>query len=235
MIIVVNFCYSGRYNGAEMKLESDGILIDLRPFNERDGIARVMTREHGLMGGVMRAAQVMKKNRPLVGQFGAVAWNARLDTQLGTFHWDATRNLAAPILMNARRLMFMNAAFGLITTLVPERESFPHLFDETIELLTALGDETTNASFFYLQWEMAFLRELGYALDLTACSGCGRRDNLVYLSPRTGRAVCGVCGEPYRDRLYRLPLCMDITGRFIDAACTAQGVSMPPSRRMIHD
>lgn len=64
-----------------MKLESNGILIGLRPFNERDAIARVFTRDFGVLVGMMRGANVAKKNRPLLGQVGAVSWNARLDSQ----------------------------------------------------------------------------------------------------------------------------------------------------------
>ncbi len=70
-----------------MKLESNGILIGLRPFNERDAIARVFTRDFGVLVGMMRGANVAKKNRPLVGQVGAATWNARLDSHLGIFNY----------------------------------------------------------------------------------------------------------------------------------------------------
>ncbi len=217
-----------------MKLESTGILIDMRPLNERDAIARIFTADYGVLCGVMRAALVMKKNRPLVGQMGAVAWNARLDTQLGTFHWDASHNLAAPLMGDARRLMLMNAAFGLIDALLPEREPYTDLYRETLAMLTQLAQGGASADNVYLNWEIALLRDLGYALDLSACSGCGRGDDLCYLSPRTGRAVCRDCGEPYASRLYRLPVSLNITGRFIDAICLAQGTQIPRSRQIIN-
>ena len=67
-----------------MKLESQGILISLIPFNERDAVARVFTRDYGVLVGMLRGALGVKKNRPLVGQFGNVVWGARLDSQLGT-------------------------------------------------------------------------------------------------------------------------------------------------------
>ena len=72
-----------------MKLESVGILIGLRPFNERDSVARIFTRDYGVLVGMMRGAVVAKKNKPLVGQVGVAMWNARLDSQLGMFHWEA--------------------------------------------------------------------------------------------------------------------------------------------------
>ena len=210
-----------------MKLESTGILISLRPFNERDGLAHIFTRDYGVVVGMMRGAVVAKKNKPLVGQMGAMSWNARLDSQLGVFHWGAEKNLAAPIISDSRALMAMNAVFSLIGTLLPEREAYPILYDETLMLLC--GDVVAG----YLGWEVALLRELGYALDLSHCSGCGRKDNLHFLSPRTGRAVCDACAAPYLDRLYRLPLNLGITGRFLESACCQQGVDVPVMRRML--
>jgi DNA repair protein RecO (recombination protein O) len=35
--------------------------------------------------------------------------------------------------------------------------------------------------------------------------GTGRNEDLIYVSPKSGRAVSASAGEPYRDRLLRLP------------------------------
>lgn len=217
-----------------MKLESNGILIDLRPLNERDSLARVFTREYGVISGMMRGAVVAKKNRPLTGQVGASVWNARLDSQLGVFHWDAVRNMSAPLLVDARRLGMMNAAFALIVTLLPERERYDALYDETLQLLIELAD-CSSPVMIYLKWEESFLRDIGYALDLSVCAGCGRRDNLNYLSPRTCRAVCDDCAAPYRDRLYPLPMTLNTGRRLLENICTAQGAALPPARQMLCD
>lgn len=213
-----------------MKLESAGILIGLRPFNERDAIARVFTRDFGVLVGMMRGANVAKKNRPLVGQVGEAVWNARLDSQLGTFHWDSEKNLSATIMMKPGVLIKMNVAFEILCALLPEREEYATLYDETLELLGALACGDVDA---YLTWEINLLRDLGYALDLSRCSGCGATDALNYLSPRTGRAVCDTCAAPYVDRLYKLPVNLDTTLRFLENICAQQGVVVPSMRRMI--
>ena len=214
-----------------MKLESKGILISLRPINERDSLARVFSRDYGILVGVMRGAVVAKKNRPLVGQIAVVSWNARLDSQLGTFHWDAEKNLAAPLIINPNALMAMNSMFGLIDTLLPERESYVSLYDKTVEVLHNLS--TGDVLPIYLEWEINLLRELGYALDLSHCSGCGGVDDLNYLSPRTGRAVCNTCAAPYINKLYRLPLNLNTTLRFLENICLQQGVQIPIVRQML--
>lgn len=217
-----------------MKLESTGILIDLRPFSERDSLARVFTRDYGVISGMMRGAVVAKKNKPLTGQVGAAVWNARLDSQLGVFHWDAVRNMAAPLMVDAGRLGMMNAAFALIVTLLPERERYDVLYDETLRLLTDLATAPSPVA-AYLTWEENFLRDIGYALDLSACAGCGRHDDLNYLSPRTCRAVCNECAAPYRDRLYSLPMTLYTGRQLLENICASMGAAMPPARQMLRD
>ena len=212
-----------------MKLESDGILIGLRPINERDSVAHIFTREYGMLGGVMRGAVVAKKNKPLVGQVGFAAWNARLDTQLGAFHWEPAENIAAPLMMNMRSLSFMNSAFDLIDTLLPEREQYANLYDATMTMLRNLSHSDSE----YLNWEIGLLHDLGFALDLSHCSGCGRTDNLHYLSPKTGRAVCDDCAAPYINKLYKLPINLDITLHFIAWVCNQMGVDVPTARMLL--
>lgn len=215
-----------------MQIETTGILINIKPFSERDAIAHIFTKDNGVLVGMLRGGVSAKKNKPLVGQCGNVSWVARLDSQLGVFHWEAEKNLSAPIILNPELLKIMNVVFSLVFTLLPERESYENLYDETLNLLKDLPN-TQNPCDRYLQWEIVLLRELGYALDLTKCSGCGRTDNLCYLSPRTGRAVCAECGEPYRSKLYNLPLNLDTTLRFISNICDVQGTGVPVSRKML--
>lgn len=216
------------YNHPDMKLESNGILIALQPIGERDSVAHIFTRGYGMLHGVLRAAQIARKNRALVGQVGFAAWNARLDSQLGAFHWESVENLSAPLMNDMHALSCMNAAFALIDALLPERESYANLYDATVELLRSLsaGDVVQK----YLDWEVRLLRELGYALDLSHCSGCGRTDNLNFLSPRTGRAVCDACAAPYINKVYRLPITLDTTMHFISGICAQIGIDVPMAR-----
>ncbi len=214
-----------------MKLESEGILISLKPFNEKDAVGRIFTRDFGVLGGMLKGGVVAKKNKPLIGQVGAVAWNARLDSQLGTFHWEAEKNLAAPLMMSADKLIYMNAAFEILVNLLPEREAYVDLYDATLELMRQLLSDGAGA---YLVWEMNLLKGLGYAMDLSKCSGCGTTTNLKYVSPKTARAVCAECGEPYDAKLYRLPVNLNVTARFLEGVCMQQGGQMPQIRKMLN-
>lgn len=215
-----------------MQIETSGILINIRPFSERDAIAHIFTNDNGVLVGMLRGAVVAKKNKPLVGQYGLVSWNARIDSQLGVFHFESEKNLSAPLMLNNDLLKIMNSAFSLIYTLIPEREENNHLYNCTLSLLKDLA--VSDAPYdLYLNWEIELLKDLGYALDFTKCSGCQKTDKLKYLSPKTGRAVCAECGAPYDDRLYKLPINLDVTKQFIVNVCDLQGVDIPINRKML--
>lgn len=215
-----------------MQIETEGILINMYPFSERDMIARIFTKDAGVLVGMLRGGVVAKKNKPLIGQFGVVSWNARLDSQLGVFHWEPEKNLSATLMLNNDSLKLMNSAFALLNTLIPERESYEKLYMNTLGLLSDLAISQSPYD-DYLKWELDLLGELGYALDLSKCSGCQTTNNLCYVSPKTGRAVCANCGEPYKDKLYKMPVSLAMTQRFIDGICKAQGVDIPVARKML--
>lgn len=214
-----------------MKLESVGILVALKPLNERDALGVIFSYDYGILHGVLKAGLVAKKNKPLIGQVGQVVWNARLDSQLGAFHWEAEKNLSAALMLRKDSLLFMNSAFDLISLLLPERESYEKLYGDTLLLLQELALQDSRQA--YLKWEIGLLQELGYALDLSKCSGCGAKENLNFLSPKTGRAVCDNCAKPYINKVYKLPLSLDITLRFLENICLQQGTDIPRSRKFL--
>ena len=55
------------------------------------------------------------------------------------------------------------------------------------------------------RFELAMLAELGFGLDLSTCAATGATDDLIYVSPKSGNAVSRSAGEPWRDKLLRLP------------------------------
>jgi DNA repair protein RecO (recombination protein O) len=60
----------------------------------------------------------------------------------------------------------------------------------------------------YLRWELALLEEMGFGLDLSACAVTGARTGLIYVSPRTGRAVSAAGAGDWTDKLLPLPACL---------------------------
>jgi DNA repair protein RecO (recombination protein O) len=100
------------------------------------------------------------------------------------------------------------AAFGAVAALVsvalPEREAYPALYAVTLDLVEALGTAPDWRARYAL-WELRLLGELGFGLDLARCAVTGAAEDLVWVSPRSGRAVSRAAGAPWADRLLPLP------------------------------
>ena len=87
-----------------------------------------------------------------------------------------------------------------------ERERHDKVFESLSGLLIALERGTPQDwQRIYVRFEFDLLTDLGFGLDLSQCAATGRNDTLIFVSPKTGRAVSAAAGEPYRDRLLPLP------------------------------
>ncbi|MFM9889515.1 MAG: DNA repair protein RecO [Rickettsiales bacterium] len=57
----------------------------------------------------------------------------------------------------------------------------------------------------YVRLELALLELSGFGLDLSECAATGTREELIYISPKSGRAVSREAGAPYHERMLALP------------------------------
>lgn len=190
-----------------MDWRDEGALLAVRRHGESAAIIEVFTAAHGRHAGVVRGG-ASRKVAPLL-QPGAqldLAWHARLEDHIGTFTVEPLRSRAG-LLADPLALAALNAVCALLHAALPEREPHPGLYAATIGLLDRLGDGPGWPA-AYPRWELTLLEDLGYGLDLSACAVTGLRDDLAYVSPRTGRAVAREAAGAWADRLLPLPACL---------------------------
>lgn len=188
-----------------MHWSDDGIVLSARKHGETSVIVSLLTREHGRHAGLVRGGAGRRARgvyQP--GNLVTATWHARLAEHLGTFRCELARAYAAPLLSERLPLLALQSATSLLDSALAEREPQPALFANLERLLTALAEPDWMTA--YVRWELALLSELGFGLDLETCAATGAKDDLVYVSPRTGRAVSAAAGEPYRRRLLALPV-----------------------------
>jgi DNA repair protein RecO (recombination protein O) len=88
--------------------------------------------------------------------------------------------------------------------LLPERDPHPQIHAALDHVLDGLLDRR-HAGPSVARFELMMLAELGFGLDLATCAATGNDDELIYVSPKSGRAVSRVAGEPWKDKLLPLP------------------------------
>lgn len=200
-----------------MDWRDTGILLSSRRHGENAMIIEVFTPEHGRHSGVVRGG-ASRKVAPTL-QPGAqldLTWRARLEDHIGSFTVELQRSRAAVAMGDRVALAGMNAVLALLAYALPEREAHPSLYAHTRNLLDLL-DETDLWPLGYLRWETALLEDMGYALDLSTCAVTGATEGLVYVSPKTGRAVSGKGAGDWADRLLPLPAVLKGDGDGSDA------------------
>jgi len=188
-----------------VRWSDEAILLSTRRHGESGLLVHLLTREHGRHAGLVRGGQRPQARAAYqIGNRLLVTWSARLAEHLGTITGETTHLHAASLIGEPERLGALASAAALADAALPEREPHPRAYGGLVTLLEALqSDDGWMPA--YVRWEMALLTELGYGLDLAQCAATGATNDLVYVSPNSGRAVSAGAGEPYRDRLLRLP------------------------------
>ena len=188
-----------------MQWTDEGIVIGVRRHGETSVILDLLTRTHGRHLGFVQGGR-SRRLRPCLQPGNSVhaVWQARVEEQLGSFAVEPATLRAARVMASELALHAVNHLCAL-ARLLPEREPHDGLFAE-IEAILADVDDRRRTPAAIVRFELSLLTELGFGLDLERCAATGTRDDLAYVSPKSGRAVSRPAGEPYRDRLLALPL-----------------------------
>lgn len=187
-----------------MDWQDEGIILATRPFGETSLIVDLMTAAHGRHSGLVRGGR-SKRLRPLLqpGTSVAAVWRARLEESLGSFTLEATETRTARLIESAGALFGLELVAALLREL-PERAPHGRLYDALVLVVDHL-DAPLSGGELLARFELLFLEETGFGLDLAACAVTGETRDLVHVSPKSGRAVSREAGAPWADRLLPLP------------------------------
>jgi DNA repair protein RecO (recombination protein O) len=187
-----------------MHWTDEGIVLSVRPHAETQAVVELFTREHGRHLGLVYGGR-SRRTRPILqtGNHVDATWKGRLAENLGMLTVELRRSFGAEVMHDAGALAALTSLAALMREL-PERDPHPNLYEVTLFVLGFIDDPLSWPA-LYVRWELALLDELGYGLDLARCAATGSTDDLVYVSPKSGRAVSRAAGMPYQDRLLPLP------------------------------
>jgi DNA repair protein RecO (recombination protein O) len=182
----------------------EAIVLGKRPFGEGKAILDLFTFDHGRYMGILDGATSSKKRgftEP--GTIVHATWSSRLPDQLGRWRLELKSTILADILEYPLRLLSLTVAADLTRLVMAEREAHPNFFIGWKDFLKDLP--STRWVEAYVYFELMLLKEVGFGLSLETCAIEGTRENLIYVSPKTGRAVSEKIGRPYHDKLLTLP------------------------------
>ena len=190
-----------------MRITTPAIVCALRSHGEHGAIVRLMTPEHGLQAAYVRGARGRRMRPVLIaGNVVEAQLSARTDTQLpqGTIELVHSRG---PLLSEPLPAVAIEWATVLTATALPEGQPYPRLYSALEGLLDAIEAAPTASGWggALVRYELLLLSELGFGLDLDRCAVTGANDQLVAVSPKSGRAISAAEAEPYAGKLLPLP------------------------------
>jgi DNA repair protein RecO (recombination protein O) len=187
-----------------MQWNDKGLVLGVRRHGETSAILELMTREHGRYLGLVRGGR-SRKMRPVLqpGNLVNVVWRARLDEHLGHYQVEPIKLRAASVMAN-RASLFSVQILAAHLRLLPEREPYTHMF-KAANIILDYADKPQITTHLIIRFEVALLEELGFGLTLNKCVVSGSKQNLVWVSPKSGCAVCQTEGEPWAAKLLPLP------------------------------
>jgi DNA repair protein RecO (recombination protein O) len=228
-----------------MQWTDEGVVLGVRRYGETSVILELMTQARGRHLGLVRGGGGRRLRGVLQpGNSLRATWRARLDDHLGNYLVEGI-NLRAAGFLTAAHAVHGVTHLAALCRLLAEREPHARIHGALEAILDTLDDRSAVAPMI-ARFELAFLAELGFGLDLSSCAATGATDDLVYVSPRSGRAVSRAGGEAYREKLMRLPGFLRseehasaadladafaLTGFFLDRhAFAPRGLAVPDAR-----
>ncbi|MBB5754737.1 DNA repair protein RecO [Prosthecomicrobium pneumaticum] len=252
-----------------MEWTDQGVVLGTRRQGEGHLVLDLLTARHGRHLGLVRGGRSRRLAAALQpGNSLRATWRARLDEQLGHFQVEPVTERAARLIAEPSAL-FALQALATLARLLPERDPHPEIhaaFEAVLDVLAGIARDSAGmaappsaggnsflgapaTALLVARMELGLLEALGFGLDLSACALSGARDDLAFVSPKSGRAVAAGPGAPYADRLLRLPPALlgrqdgadpspadgrdalRLTGHFLDRhVFLSRGLAVPAAR-----
>lgn len=210
-----------------MNWQDTAVILSVHPFGERHARVSVLTPSHGKRSGLVWIPTA-KNGGAAVLQVGNVvfaSWSGRLEESLGRLKADLLEHTSGFLFESPLALEALSAACTLLDSVLPQGQECAGVWSALLAFLSAIRENDHPS--VYVRWEAQLLADLGYGLDLSCCAVTGGRKELMYVSPKSGRAVSRDIGWPYRDRLFILPAFL--SGGSLSVESDVEAEAPPPA------
>jgi len=189
-----------------MQLNFEAIVLSALKYGENSGIACLLTENHGIYKGLVRGITGVKQRglyQP--GNLIEASWRARLSEHLGNLTAGLLHAGGVAVMGEPLKLAALSSMCSILEATLQERDPAPKIYHYFKLFLGQLVHDNPGWQESYILLELELLAQLGFGLELSSCAATGLLEDLIYVSPKSGRAVCRDAGLPYHDKLLTLP------------------------------
>ncbi|CEI85357.1 DNA repair protein RecO (Recombination protein O) [Ehrlichia minasensis] len=187
-----------------VRWQDQGIVIAIRKYGDDKTIVSIFTQKHGLKKGLARYHnKTIQKLQ--IGDYVNVTWSAKLISNLGYFKYELIKSTLYHYIHNNLKTMCIAFFTAILDQVLPENEENYTIYNYLDIFMNSVQNKDINWQIKYLTLELTLLSELGFGLDLSQCAVNNTNENLIFISPKTGKAISQTVGLPYQKSLLPLP------------------------------
>lgn len=183
-------------------MDDSAIILRYKPYSEKLFIVSIFSQNKGRIDGVIQRS---KLSIPQPGDVVTYSVKSRLDNHLGRMKLETKKSNSAIHFSKSLTVYAMQSLLEILYKTLPEKHPYVNLWFKTLETIENFISQKEQLKFYCL-FELELIKELGFGLDLKKCALTGTLENLSYISPKTGRAVCENAAQPYISKLFKLPI-----------------------------
>ena len=179
-------------------------------------IVYILSKNNGLIKSFSKYSKKKRLSLRVLDEVN-FTWQSKQKDSLGYINFD----LEASIKQNDTFInsLIKSSASELCIKFLPLWQQNFEIYDDLLKLIDSLDTKIELIIFNYVWWEIFFLKNTGYGINLEKCSVSGSKENLYYLSPNSGNSVIYSVGHKYRNKLFKLPNCLKekaVSNNFVD-------------------
>ena len=181
-----------------------GLVIHTYDWSESSRVAVIFTREFGKVRVLAKGGRRIKSNFEVALDLLNVCSMVLLRKNsegLELLTEARIEERFAGLKTNLRALYAAYYVAELLDLGTQDHDPHPGLFDAALQTLRSFNSNEVELSLDTMRFELAWLREIGYAPELANCSRCGSGGNTAgwYFSSSSGGLVCDPCRSGVRD------------------------------------
>lgn len=190
-----------------MDLDAPALILSVRGHGEHGAIVGALTEEAGRLTGFVRGGQG-RALRPVLmaGNTVAARFRARTAEQMPGLTVELVIS-RAPLWSEPLAAAGIEWVTALTAFAVAEGQPDAAIWSALAATLEAIAQAAGARGWVpaIVRYELILLARLGYGLALDRCVETGTTEDLAWVSPKSGRAVCRPVGAPLAVRLLPLP------------------------------
>ena len=199
-----------------MKINDLGFFLGNKKYGENSMIVYILSKNNGLIKSFSKYSKKKRLSFRILDEVN-FTWQSKQKDSLGYINFD----LEASIKQNDTFInsLIKSSASELCIKFLPLWQQNFEIYNDLLRLINSLDTKIELIIFNYVWWEIFFLKNTGYGINLEKCSVSGSKENLYYLSPNSGNSVIYSVGHKYRNKLFKLPNCLKekaVSNNFVD-------------------